>query len=115
MPLFLLQPPSQRPRLPQELLVLVLLHLQLAPSPGADGVHDVVAAQALHVGAGPGRSLLLGLLGDGLLVSGHAARGGLHVPLDVRPDEGRHVGLVRLAAVRVRRLADRQDGREAAR
>lgn len=97
----LIQLPSQRSRLPQQLLVLVLLHLELTSSLGADGMHRAVIAQTLHVRR-PGAA---GHINDGLGVGGGA--GGVHVG---GAHKGRRVRLVGAAAVGVLGLVDGQHG-----
>lgn len=47
--ILLVEFPSQGTRSLHQLLELVLLHLGLASSHGADGVHSAVVAQTLHV------------------------------------------------------------------
>mgnify|MGYP006966118674 CR=1 FL=1 len=95
--------PSQGTRPLHQLLELVLLHLGLAPSHGADGMHGVVVAQTFHVCHTCGG--IRGCL-DGDLVA--HVRWVLHLSA---PNERSRVCFVGLAAVGVTSLTDSQDGR----
>lgn len=93
----LIKLPSQGSCVTQELLVLVLLHLRLSPSLGANGMHRAVVAQTLNVGG----SLVLRNVDEFLVLLG---AGGIS-------DERGGVSLVCLAASGVRGLVNGQDGR----
>lgn len=93
--------PSQGTRSLHQLLELVLLHLGLASSHGADGMHGVVVAQTLHVCHTRGGGRL-----DGDLVA--HIRWVLHLST---ANKWSRVRLVGLAAIGVASLADSQDGR----
>ena len=95
---------SQCSRLPQQLLVLMLLYLRAPPSLGADGVHCAIVTESLDIrGWSAAGDIDVRLVRRG-------GTGGIHI---LRSDKGGGVGLVRLATGGVGRLVDCQNSRVA--
>lgn len=95
---------SQCSRLPQQLLVLMLLYLRASPSLGADGVHCAIVTESLDIrGWSAAGDIDVRLVRCG-------STGGTHI---LRSDKGGGVGLVRLATGGVGRFVDGQNSRVA--